>query len=109
MSDGCKCGAGPHPLQTERCASGHPLPGFPGPALVHGGRSREIFRGEDAQSAMQAKRAAIETDLGADLSTIHRDQICAYVQTQTLRQSMFDLFVRTGAKGRSYERFLSVL
>jgi len=57
---------------------------------------------------MQEKQAAIEADLGPN-TTIHRDQIGAYVQTNVLRQSMFDLFVRTGAKGRAYERFLAVL
>jgi hypothetical protein len=105
----CICGAGLHERHPDRCAHGHPWKGYPGPALVHGGQEKALFRRADVQEAMHTKRAAIEADLGVDLATIHRDQVSAYVQVNVLRQSMFDLFVRTGAKGRAYERFLAVL
>lgn len=70
----CKCGAGPHPEHSDRCAGGHVLQGN-GLAVVAGHRSVAFWQ-EHERERRELQRAVIE-DAGHTLADVPRALLLA--------------------------------
>ena len=102
---GCKCGRGTHATIHGKCAGGHPLPGFPGHALVTGKRS-ELFWKAAAEAQSDIVRAVLR-DKGStieDAPETLRREAEGLAQAVLLRDSAFLRVVESGGPLSSSDR-----
>ena len=105
----CRCGAGPHPEHSDRCAAGHALPGN-GLAVVAGHRSVAFWTAHE--EARQEQQRVIVEDAGHTLDDAPHALLVAadgLAQSVLVRDSAFARIVEAGgpltSSGRTRRAF----
>jgi hypothetical protein len=118
----CKCGAmAAHSADPTRCEKGHPLPGYPGPALKHGVHSFDN-RGPaalpaDLRGSVDAFRAQLIADRGGveGLTAIEGGYVRRLTELETVARLLASdlaqrgLFTPRGRVRGTFNRWLESL